>query len=109
MRKYIFSVSIISILSLFVYNGCKKDKPNQPPTISFKTGATYTQNGAIVMVGHRLSFGIQAEGISAVITNFTVKKVLTDGTVVTMMDTGMYNSNLNLNLNFYQNVETQAT
>jgi hypothetical protein len=26
-----------------------------------------------------------------------------------MMDTGMYNSNLNLNLIFYQNVETQAT
>ncbi len=109
MKKYIFLVSIISVLTIIIINGCKKKEVENPPTISFKTGAGYTQNGAVVMVGHKLSFGIQAQGTSAVITNFTVKKVLTNGSVVTMMDTGMYNSNLNLNLTFYQNVETQAT
>lgn len=109
MRKYIFFIGIISVFSFFIINGCKKKETDKPPTISFKTGATYTQNGAVVMVGRRLFFGIHAEGISEVITNFTVKKVLDNGTVVTMMDTGMYASTLDRNLIFYQNVEDKAT
>ena len=109
MRNHIFSISIILILSVFIFNGCKKDKEKSPPTISFKIGTAYTQNGAVVMVGHKLFFGIQAEGVSDAITNFTIKKVLDNGTVITVMDTGMYSSTLNLDKIFYQNVESKAT
>lgn len=110
MRKYIFSVGSILILLAFVFNGCKKDEEiKYPPTIHFKTGAGYTQDGAIVQVGHKLFFGIHAEGISEVITNFTVKKVLDNGTVINVMDTALYSSTLDLNKTFYQNVEDKAT
>jgi hypothetical protein len=109
MRKTFFSISIIFILAVFVFNGCKKEKEKLPPTISFKTGSSYTQDGAIVVVGHKLFFGIHAEGISESITNFTVKKVLNNGTIVTMMDTGLFNQTLDLDKIFYQNVEDVAT
>jgi len=109
MRKRFFPVSIIFILSVFIFNGCKKDVKELPPTISFKIGASYTQNGAIVMVGHKLSFGIHATGTSEVITNFTVKKVLDNGTIITMKDTGLYSSTIDLNMIFFQNVENKAT
>ncbi len=109
MRKYFFPVSIIFIFSLFAFHGCKHDTDPLPPTIGFKTGTTYTQNGAVVMVGHKLFFGIHAEGTSAVITNFTVKKVLRNGKIITVMDTGLYAQTLDLNKIFYQSVEDTAT
>ncbi|HNW98589.1 MAG TPA: hypothetical protein PKK00_09295 [Bacteroidales bacterium] len=110
MRKNIFSVGIILFLSVLILGGCKKKDDEQlPPTISFKTGASYTQDGAIVQVGHKLFFGIHAEGISESITNFTVKKYLDNGTVITVMDTGLFNQTLDLDKIFYQNVEDKAT
>ena len=110
MKKYFFLISTILILFAFIFNGCKKDEElKYPPTISFKTGTGYTQDGAIVQVGHKLFFGIHAEGISEVITNFTIKKVLDNGTIMTVMDTGLYSSTLDINETFYQNVEDKAT
>jgi hypothetical protein len=109
MKKTIFSVSMILLLTAFIFSNCKKDKEKLPPTISFKSGANYTQNGAVVAVGHKLLFGIQAEGVSESITNFTVKKVLNNGSIITVMDTGLFNETLNLDKVFYQNVEDTAT
>jgi hypothetical protein len=109
MRKYLFSISILFILSVLIFNGCKKDEEKLPPTISFKTGTVYTPNGAVIQVGHKLFFGIHAEGVSEAITNFTVKKVLNNGTIITVMDTGLYNETLDLDKVFYQNVEDTAT
>jgi hypothetical protein len=108
MRKSIFSISIIFILSVIILNGCKKEEEMKSPTISFKSGA-YTPDGAVVMVGHKLFFGIHAEGVSEAITNFTVKKYLDDGTVITMMDTALFSETLDLDKTFYQNVEDKAT
>ncbi len=92
-----------------MFSGCKKDKENQPPTIGLKTGAAYTQDGAVIPVGHKLFFGIHAEGVSEAITNFTVKKYLDNGTIITVMDTGLFAETLDLDKIFYQNVEEKAT
>jgi hypothetical protein len=97
------------ILILVVIIGCKKKEEKLPPTINFKVGSTYTKDSAIVAVGHKLYFGIQARGISENLTNFTIKKILEDGTSVTVMDTGMNAESLDLDKTFYQNVENKAT
>jgi hypothetical protein len=109
MRKIFFSLGSIVLFSLLIISGCKKDEEILPPTISFKAGTSYTQDGAVVMVGHKLFFGIHAEGISEAITNFTVKKFLDDGTVITLMDTGLFSETLDIDKIFYQNVEDKAT
>lgn len=110
MKKLPYLISIIIIFSLFIFNGCKNDDDKKlPPTITFKNGAEYTQDGAVIQVGHKLFFGIHAEGISEAITNFTIKKVLDNGTVITVMDTGLFTSKLDIDKVFYQNVEDKAT
>lgn len=109
MKKTILLISFVFIISALLFNGCKKDEEKLPPTISFKTGSTYTPDGSVVAVGHKLFFGIHAEGVSEVITNFTAKKVLDDGSIITVMDTGLYSETLDLDKVFYQNVEDKAT
>jgi len=109
MKKILFVIGFtISFSALFIF-GCKKDKEKLPPAINFKEGSGYTQNNAVVEIGDKLIFGIQARGTSTEITNFTVKKVLTNGSVVTVMDTGMYSMSLDLDVVLYQNVEDQVT
>jgi hypothetical protein len=88
---------------------CSKEENRLPPVISLKTGSGYTQNNAVVQVGHGLYFGLQARGNKANITNLTIKKVLDDHTVITMMDTGMNAAGLDINKVFYQNIEPKAT
>ena len=100
---------ILSLALLIVFQACKKDKALQPPVINFKVGTVYTQNGAVVMVGHKLHFGIQARGTSESITNFTVKKVLDNGTVITVMDTALYTQYVDIDKIFFQNIEPKAT
>lgn len=111
MKKILFpAISLLLIFSSFIFNGCKNDEEEKlPPTIRFKTGDSYTQDGAVVTVGRKLFFGIHAEGISDVITNFTIKKVMDDGTVTTVMDTGLFVSSLDIDKVFYQNSEEKAT
>ncbi len=98
------------LLLAVILNACKKDD-SEPvgPIIKFKVGTAYTQNDAIVQVGHKLIFGIEATSGDEVITNFTIKKTLEDGKIVTMMDTGVYAKNLDITKVFYQNVENKAT
>lgn len=109
MKKIIFVFGLIISLSSLLFLSCKREEEKLPPAINFKTGSNYTQNNAMVEIGGKLSFGIQARGTSTEITNFTVKKVLQDGSVITVMDTGLYSMTLDLNMVFYQNVEDKVT
>ena len=100
----------VLFFSIIILVSCKKKEDEKfPPAINFKSGETYTKDNDTVMVGYRLSFGIQARGTSEKITNLSIKKILENGTVVTMFDTGMYAESLDLNKVFYQNVESKAT
>lgn len=93
------------LLTIGILLSCKKDEEMKPPVINFKSGATYTQNDDIVAIGNPLRFGIQATGVSESITNFTIKKELEDGTVITVMDTALFSMSLDIDKTFYQNVE----
>jgi hypothetical protein len=109
MKKILCVIGfLISFTALLIF-GCKKEKAPLPPAINYKTGSNYTQNNAVVAVGHKLFFGIQARGTSAEITNFTIKKVLSDGSVITVMDSGLYSMSLDINKILYQNVENVVT
>jgi len=107
--KFGYKSFITVLILVLLISGCKKDEDRLPPVISFKVGSDYTQNNAVVQVGHRLYFGIQARGNNTNITNLTVKKVLENHTTITMMDTGMNTASIDLNKVFYQNVEPKAT
>ncbi len=105
-RKYIY----VLLAAIIIAGSCKKKEDEKlPPAINFKSGDSFTSENDTVMVGYRLSFGVQARGTSEKITNFSIKKILEDGTVITMFDTGLYAESLDLNKVFYQNVESKAT
>ena len=106
LKTCVFLLPAICILFLVA---CKKDENNLPPVITFKTGSQFTSNNSVVMVGHSLHFGIQARGNGVNITNFTIKKILGNNTVITVMDTGMNAMNLDIDKIFYQNVEPVVT
>ncbi|NTW32275.1 MAG: hypothetical protein HGB12_06580 [Bacteroidetes bacterium] len=108
MKKILYITASIFFISIFIFS-CKKDEEKIPPSINFKTSANYTQNNGVVEVGGVLYFGIQARGNSTEITNFTIKKVLENGSVITVMDTALYSMNLDLNKICYQNVEDKVT
>lgn len=107
MTKYLNLLLVLFIA--FSFSNCQKDEQKLPPAISFKIGDQFTKNNAVIMVGHELRFGIQARGSSANITNFTIKKVLENGNVITVMDTGLNSISLDIDKIFYQNVEDKAT
>lgn len=107
MKKYL-NLFLVVLISFSLYN-CAKDELKLPPAISLKIGTQYTKNNAVVMVGHELRFGIQARGSSANITNFTIKKLLDNGKVITVMDTGLNSMSLDIDKIFYQNIEEKAT
>ncbi|MCC7332409.1 MAG: hypothetical protein IT232_07365 [Flavobacteriales bacterium] len=102
-----YSVVLI-VLALAIFSCKKEEEKILPPTISFLAGNEYTPNGAVVEVGRKLFFGIKAEGTDANLTNFTIKKKLTNGQVIPIMDTALYNQTINLSYLFYQNIEDTA-
>lgn len=106
--KLIIRIFVLFFIPVLLLLSCKKDEQDLPPSISFKSGDQYTDDGAVVQVGGKLLFGIQARANGANITNFTVKKHLLDGEVITVMDTGMNTATVNLDKVFYQNVEDTA-
>lgn len=109
MKSRIDIISLLIITILVFSISCSKDDENKvSPVINFKSGELYTSDGAVVEVGGELFFGVQARGNSSNITNFTIKKRLTDGTVITMMDTGLNSINLDVDKIFHQNVEDTA-
>ncbi len=96
-------------LVMLVISSCDKDEEKKPPTIGFKMGSKYTIDGEIVKVGHELVFGIQATAADASITNFTIKKSLTDGTSIVMMDTALNAEAISIEKVFYQSIEDDVT
>jgi len=109
MKSNVCILCFILLTYFTIFQSCKKDKSLLPPVINFKVGSGYTQDGAVVMVGHKLRFGIQARGTSESITNFTIKKVLDNGTVITVMDTALYTEYMDVDKLFFQNTEPKAT
>lgn len=101
-------VLIIATSSMIFLESCSKEEEKIPPVINFKPGPNYTLDGEEVMVGNKLLFGIQAQGNGANITNFTIKKLLVDGTSVTVMDTGLNAESLNVDKIYYQSVEEEV-
>ncbi|MFU8844963.1 MAG: hypothetical protein ACNA7V_14255 [Bacteroidales bacterium] len=97
-----------TLLIIFTLIGCNEKEELRPPVIHFKTGGEYTSNGDTVAIGRRLFFGIQARSDESVLTNFTVKKKLADGALVTMMDTALYAEYMDIDKSFFQNVEPEA-
>jgi hypothetical protein len=99
----------IALLIIFTLTGCNEKDELRPPVIHFKTSGAYTTTGDTIAIGHRMIFGIQARSDESVLTNFTVKKKLADGTQITMMDTALYSDYLDIDKSFFQNVEPEAT
>lgn len=98
-------IFLFLVLAVLVFACDKEEGASTPPTILLKTSSEFTQNNAIVEVGRRLYFGIVAQGLDANITNFTIKKILTNGSIITVLDSGLNASSLNINKLLYQNVE----
>jgi hypothetical protein len=97
---------IIGMLSISLVS-CNKDEERKPPSINMLGGENYTHNGAVAEVGHALTFGIEASGDGANLTNFTVKLRSGEETR-TVMDSGMNSPSFTVNKTFYQGVEDTA-
>lgn len=100
-------VVTLLILTIVLF-ACKKEDEILPPVLSLKSGDKYTTDGSVIEVGHKLKFGVTAREGSSKLTNFTIKKHLPDGSVITVMDTGMNTGSVNIEKIFYQNVEDTA-
>jgi hypothetical protein len=102
----------ILFLSLLVFvilvAGCKKDENPSPPNVSLKSGQSYTPAGSVIAVGHPIYFGISGSSADANITNLVVKKIMPDGTIKVVFDTGMNTPSFSINKTFYQGVEDTA-
>jgi len=78
---------------IFILTGiisCSEDELSETnPFILLKTGNEFTLNGAYVPVGGKLTFGISAVGDGATITNLTIQRITSSGTI-TELDKGLY-------------------
>jgi hypothetical protein len=108
MKKSLLYLLLGSLMLSLIAVSCKKDENPVPPTISLLSGNEYTAAGAVVMVGGKLRFGITAAGPDANITNLVVKKIMPDGSVKVVLDSGLNTPAFSVNKTFYQNVEDEA-
>jgi len=99
---------LILFLILLIGTSCKKDKENAPPSVSLMAGIDYTPSNTVVRVGGKLHFGITASGKDANITNLVIKKIMPDGTVKVVLDSGMNTTGFTINETFYQSIEDTA-
>jgi len=100
-------LSVFVIGSIVIFNSCKGESEPLMPEIYLEVVSDYTHDGDTVAVGGSLTFRIVAEGPEANITNFTVKKEY-QGTVKTVMDSGLNSAGFTLDKTFYQSVEDDA-
>ncbi len=108
-NSYFLSImKVMTFAVLIPLFSCNKEDAKTPPAINFKQGSRFTIDGEKVKIGNELIFGIQASGIDANITNFTIKKLLTDGTTVTIMDTSLNAASLDIEKVFYQSIEEEV-
>jgi hypothetical protein len=103
-RKIAFLLLSITI----VFSACIKNEDPKPPSVSLKSGNDYTPDGAIVVIGAPLKFGIVASASDANITNLVVKKIMPDGVEKVVLDSGCNSTGFNIDRIFYQSVEEQA-
>lgn len=108
MKKSPVILIICSIFLLIAAVSCKKDKNPSPPSITLLSGTEYTQSGAVVAIGGKLRFGISASATDANITNFVVKKIMPDGSIKVVLDSGLNSSGFTVNETFFQNIEAEA-
>ena len=108
IRSYYDTCRIVTIWVLvgLITQACKpKDDSHVPPTLQLKGDDQFTQSGDTIAVGRSISFGFEAQGQHAVLTNLVIEKVLPDGSYSVVLDSGMYAPQLNLNKIFYQSIE----
>ena len=108
MKKPPIILIFSSVFLLIALVSCKKDTNPSPPSIKMLTGAEYTQSGAIIAIGGKLRFGISASATDANITNFVVKKIMPDGSIKVVLDSGLNSSSFSVNETFYQSIEAEA-
>lgn len=108
MTKY-FTLVLLFIAGLMLHSGCTKESDPVVPVISLNSGAGYTPDGSVVRTGGSLRFGITARAGDANITNLVIKKIMPNGSVKVVLDSGMNSAGFSVNEVFYQNVEDTAT
>ncbi|HNW74625.1 MAG TPA: hypothetical protein PKN44_13435 [Bacteroidales bacterium] len=106
MKKTQFKLIILILLLTIV--SCKKDENPSPPVITLNNGPAYTADKSVIAVGGRLYFGISASGEDANITNLVIKKIMPDGSVKVMLDSGLNATGFSINETFFQSVEPEA-
>jgi len=108
MKKTTYNLIPGIFMLLAVALSCSKDETTSPPSISLLNGTGYTPAGSVVAVGRSLRFGISASAGSANITNLVVKKMMPDGSVKVVLDSGLNSTGFTVNETFYQGVEDTA-
>jgi len=102
-----FKYFILCSVFLLLFTSCKNDEDPRPPTINLIFESNNAHDGDTASIGQALKFKVQAEGLDANLTNFTVKK-LYNGTAKTVLDSGMNSAGFVTSLTFYQNVENEV-
>ncbi len=104
--RYLFFFAGIAFI--LILPGCKKDQNPAPPAVNLTTGSGYTPDGAVIAIGAPIRFGITAVSSDANITNLVIKKIMPNGTVKVMLDSGLNSTGFVIDKVFYQSVEDTA-
>ncbi len=104
-RRFCLSLLFIFVTLLFI--GCKKEKDPLPPQIKLLFDNGFTKTGDTLEIGKPIRFRVEAIGIDANLTNFTVKK-LYNGTTKTVLDSGLNSPAFVTDFTFYQSIEERV-
>jgi hypothetical protein len=108
MRTFTKLIFFCIVMMTVIISGCTKDENPSPPSISLKSGSSYTPDKSVIAVGGPIYFGITASSSDANITNLVVKKIMPDGSTKVVFDTGMNTPSFSINKTFWQSVEDTA-
>jgi hypothetical protein len=96
------AITLFLIVS-FLTIKCTKEEASLPKIrLVFEQG--YTNDGDTIEVGRPIKFKVEAEGVDANITNFTVKKLFNEMTK-TVLDSGLNVPSFSQSFTFYQSIE----
>lgn len=102
-RRFSFIICLLVFIVIITIQ-CKREDDSKPPIIRLIFDPGFTCDGDTIAIGNPIRFKIEAEGVDANLTNFTVKK-LYNGTTKTVLDSGLNSAGFNTSLTFYQGVE----
>lgn len=103
------NIGLLVLPALFLFlSACDKDRNPVPPSLTLASGTDYTPSGAVITTGGKIRVGITAEGSDANITNLVVKKIMPDGSVKVVFDSGLNSPAFSVNKTFYQGAEDEA-